>query len=141
MKNIIILLITVISPFCLIASPADIFRVDETKLESELYSINQLEVLVVQHMYLNYTELLKINPDIIELDTELNMTSDTTIKAEPPFGIPSFVWGFCLSIPGVVLVYTMTGDQDELKRSMLGCILGTGIIGGFYSCMYGLSSW
>jgi hypothetical protein len=52
--------------------------------------------------------------------------------AEPPLGIPSFLWGFCLGLPGLAVVYFLTEDSAETRKALWGCIISGVIVGGFY---------
>lgn len=58
---------------------------------------------------------------IKELNTDMEAISSIF---EPPLGIPSFIWGFCLGWVGILIVYLVTEDKDETKKALLGCVVG-----------------
>ena len=58
--------------------------------------------------------------------------------AEPPLGISSFLWGFCLGLPGLAVVYFITEDSAETRKALWGCVTSGILIGGFYVLWYAL---
>ncbi len=43
----------------------------------------------------------------------------------PPFGIPSFLWGCCFGLLGVLFVYLMTdNNKEEAQKALIGCVVG-----------------
>ncbi|MBL6963590.1 MAG: hypothetical protein ISR55_07195 [Bacteroidetes bacterium] len=122
------------------AQDASLFHMDENHLKSELEDLIELELFVRNNPDFTVLEMNNMH-DFQHIQLSHLDTSDVIIKTGPPLGIPSFIWGLCLSIPGIVLVYSLTANTDELKKAMLGCIIGTGLYGGCYSLIYGLSSW
>jgi hypothetical protein len=46
---------------------------------------------------------------------------------DAPLGIPSFVWGFCLGVPGIAIVYFVAEDKDETMKALWGCVANTAI--------------
>jgi hypothetical protein len=41
---------------------------------------------------------------------------------DAPLGIPSFVWGLCLGVPGIAIVYFVSDDKDETMKALWGCV-------------------
>ena len=64
---------------------------------------------------------------------------------EPPLGIPSFWWGFCIGVWGIAVVYFVTEDRDETKLAFKGCVVGTLVYVvlyvGFYVWILGNAFW
>ncbi|MBT4968988.1 MAG: hypothetical protein HOM80_08265 [Bacteroidetes bacterium] len=119
---------------------SSLFDIDEERVKSELKDINDLESFLTLNQGLSFQDII-ILPDFQHINFSLNDSSKTSVIKELPLGIPPFFWGFCLSIPGVIIVYAITEDEDNLKKAMMGCIPGTAIIGGCVALSYGLSSW
>ena len=46
---------------------------------------------------------------------------------EPPLGVPSLLWGFCLGIVGVVIVHLVAEDRAETRKAIIGCAISTAL--------------
>ena len=51
---------------------------------------------------------------------------------DPPLGIPSFLWGMCLGLPGLAVVYFVTEDDEETKKALWGCLVSVAVYGVLY---------
>lgn len=128
-------------------TPANPFQDDLSRLDEEFSGMTQLEQLVDARQA-SYTELAA------EQNTLLcNVTSDNNIAAsllgsvapdgETLMGIPSFWWGFCLGLIGILLIYSaIEGDarKREGKKAMIGCLVGTVVGCGIWAIFYALAA-
>ncbi len=61
----------------------------------------------------------------------------STLLPEPPLGIPSFIWGFCLGVVGILIVYLTTEDTEEAKKALLGCVIANALWLILYLVLWG----
>lgn len=53
---------------------------------------------------------------------------------EPPLGIPSFLWGCCLGVSGLIVVYIVTdNDREEVKKALNGCLVSGVVVIALYA--------
>jgi hypothetical protein len=52
----------------------------------------------------------------------------STLRGEPPLGIPSFAWGACFGVAGIAIVYFVSDDRDETKKAFTGCVVVQGVV-------------
>ena len=106
---------------------ADLFKVDDQEINAEFAQLNELEQFVEANEGLTLSEINTNNP----LVQNLNNSSDilgvlSTLRGEPPLGIPSFAWGACFGVAGVAIVYFVSDDRDETKKAFKGCVIVEG---------------
>mgnify|MGYP006998094636 CR=1 FL=1 len=129
MKNVFLfLMLSCLAAFTVQAGIADLFEVDEQHIEASFNDLNELETLVTASGS-TYADLSQTNNPVLKnLNLNTNLTANAFGAGEPALGIPSFVWGFCLSLPGVVVVYFLTDqDMDETKKALIGFAVGVGL--------------
>ena len=108
---------------------ADLFKVDDQEINAEFAQLNELEQFVEANEGLTLSEINTNNP----LVQNLNNSSDilgvlSTLRGEPPLGIPSFAWGACFGVAGVAIVYFVSDDRDETKKAFKGCVIVEGAL-------------
>ena len=74
------------------------------------------------------TEMKAENNAVVSNVNLSSKSFSSSSSSDGPFGIPSFWWGCILGPIGMLIVYVVTEDKDELKKSMWGCLAPT-IIG------------
>ncbi len=120
------------------AGSKNIFSVDIDHVYAEMADLSQLE------SYLNNNEatlssLVEQNHYLVSnMKTESYGWHSMVGLAEPAMGIPSFLWGFCLGLPGLAVVYFVTEDSAETRKALWGCITSGVLIGGFYVLWYAI---
>ncbi len=122
MKKVLLLLLTI--PFLSFAGEADLFKVDQKKVDSYMQDLESVEELVVQNET-DYTTTFDLTPvafDKVNLNTSSNFS---LVYGDPPLGIPSFVWGLCCGFAGIGIVYFTTEDTDQTKLALYGCMTTT----------------
>lgn len=104
---------------------------DSEKFKSELSGIDKVEAYIIANPNTTFEDLSKNNPEllkgiVLDIDTYLS-----TPKGEGlPGNIPAFIWGCCLSVLGLGIVYfTTDNDKDQVKKALFGCLVG-GAVGG-----------
>ncbi len=121
MKQILSFSVTLLLFVVSTAAFASDFGYDAQKVKNEFASLKAAEEYVAVH-----------DVNITELKASGVVSSDVVIKAwnpddDPLMGISPFLWGCCLGVLGIVLVYVLTdGDKDMVKKSVIGCVVGTG---------------
>ncbi|MFN0216244.1 MAG: hypothetical protein ACKVT2_18445 [Saprospiraceae bacterium] len=144
-KTVFMLALMLFSPNLLLASTshqisADLFQDDLSKLECELAVLSELEVLI-QGTSASQSQLLKEeNPLAKHLlpyaDNSSSLFSSSAPEQERLLDIPGFLWGFCCSFCGVLLVYVSIEDplakKKEGVQSIIGCAAGT----AFFLALY-----
>ncbi len=134
MKKIFLTLLFSLFAFGIQASVSDLFEIDDAALSEEFASLTQLETIVVGHSDLTFESLITEHSDLMK---SIHLQSDLSngllgFYFEPPLGIPSFVWGFCLGVAGLAVVYFMTEDKEETKKALWGCVASAAISTAFY---------
>lgn len=121
-----ILLVLLITPLFGIANDADLFKVDQKKVDTYMQDIKEIEILAQQNNN-DYNTTYDLNPNLFE-KVNLNTSLAPIIAySDTPLGIPSFVWGLCCGVSGLAVVYFITEDSDETKKALYGC-LASGVI-------------
>ncbi len=106
------------------ASDAALFSYNRDRVNQELAGISNLEQYVQNNQGVNLSELPNEFAAITnQLDRSFNPAEDTDEISNPVFGIPSFCWGFCFSVPGIILVHVITGNYDESQKAFKGCLI------------------
>jgi hypothetical protein len=108
---------------------ADLFKIDDQEINAEFSQLNELEQFVEANEGLTLSEINTNNP----LVQNLNNSSDilgvlSTLRGEPPLGIPSFAWGACFGVAGIAIVYFVSDDRDETKKAFTGCVVVQGVV-------------
>lgn len=112
---------------------AEVFQVDEQELNAEFAQLNELEQFVNANEGITISEISQDNPLVQNVTNSSDVLGIVSaLRGDPPLGIPSFLWGFCLSGAGVALVYFVADDRDETKKAFIGCAVGTGAYLIFY---------
>jgi hypothetical protein len=107
---------------------ADLFKIDDQEINAEFAQLNELEQFVEANEGLTLSEINTNNP----LVQNLNNSSDilgvlSTLRGEPPLGIPSFAWGACFGVAGIAIVYFVSDDRDETRSALTGCVVVQGV--------------
>lgn len=104
------------------ANPANLFDIDTDKIQTEMADLQALEDYVVTND-LSYDAVAETHGEYLaNLDLEKDFSNTFALESGGPVGIPSFAWGFVLGIIGVGIVYFVTDDIDETKKSVWGCV-------------------
>lgn len=104
------------------ASQADLFSVNSDAIYAEMAELVELEAHVATTNQ-TYTELQFEESALIANLSVADGMSGMYLLEGPPLGIPSFLWGFCLGVPGLAVVYFVTEDSDETKKALWGCVI------------------
>ena len=106
------------------AGNAWLFDYDQDAISSELAELSMLENFVSEHAGVTLGMLQSDN----ELTAGLGFNAADVLNSlqalEPPLGIPSFLWGFCLGWVGILITYLVSDDKEETKKALLGCVIG-----------------
>lgn len=121
-----LLSLTLIAVVCLAnaAGTADVFRLDEQKIATELSDLNAVEAYV-NSSNATLSQLYAEN-NSLAVGALIPAYGATSLAADgdgPPLGIPSMLWGFCFGILGVAFVYILTESKGETKKAFWGCVI------------------
>ena len=128
MKKITILLMVVGLFFAKasFAGTADMFNYDANKVQVELSGLDAVNQFVEQ-TDMSFSEMVQTNNAMVSTLSYGQTGAFGIQMLEPAWGIPSYAWGFCCSVPGVAVVYFVTEDMDETKKAGIGCAVGAAI--------------
>ncbi|MCF8331079.1 MAG: hypothetical protein K9H84_01360 [Bacteroidales bacterium] len=113
------------------SSKKDLFEYDEEAVNEEFAELSKLETHVSKTNS-TYSMLEVTDNSLIANVSASPDLMNYYRRGKPPLGIPSFVWGFCLSATGIGVVYFVTEDTDETKKALWGCLAG----GAVYALAY-----
>lgn len=138
MKNILVLALFAYAGISnVFASKTDLFQIDENKIYTEFSSLNQLEEFITRNEGITRGQVVALS-SAGEIDFPVSEIGNCVSLAEPPLGIPSFVWGLAGGLVGccsgygfwvgpavVAGVYFLTDeDKEEAKKAAYGCMAG-----------------
>ncbi|MDO8368638.1 MAG: hypothetical protein Q7T20_17700 [Saprospiraceae bacterium] len=118
----------------------DLFQDDLSKWDCELAPLSALEQLI-QASDITQTQLLQAEHSLTQYllpegDLSGSLFGGTEPGSELLVGIPGFLWGFCCSAFGILLVYLAVDDPASKKKqgtqAMIGCAIGTALWVGLY---------
>jgi len=137
MKKIVLLALMAFTfAFTVKAGSADLFQLDEAKISTEMAQLNELENFVATNDGVSLTNLLESNdPSVANMDFAAPTGPMGAMVGDPPLGIPSFVWGLCLGIPGIAIVYFVAEDKEQTMKAVWGCVTQTGVVLVIYILM------
>lgn len=100
-----------------------LFQLDEASLYQSVDDLSQLEAYLKANPDLSLADLEATNHPLL---SNLHLSdSPHSALVEPPLGVPSFLWGFCLGIIGLAIVYFVTEDREQTEKALIGCLVGT----------------
>lgn len=109
-----------------IAGDAQLFDLNEDQINTEFAELNELETFVTKHDGITLSQLRESNNALaLNLNLSDNGIAGLMMLEEPPLGIPSFIWGFCLGWVGLLVTYLVSDDKEETKKALIGCLVGT----------------
>lgn len=132
MKKILFVAILAMSTFSMRASVADLFSVDKATISAEMTDLNTLESFVEMNQGVTLTDVQSMNSVLTsniltEEESPFSQASILRRGGDAPLGIPSFVWGLCLGVPGLAVVYFVADDKDETMKAFYGCLAGVAL--------------
>lgn len=121
----------------------DVFTIDRSEVEDRFTNLSEIEEVVEQEN-LDVNALEASHPSLLtsptfKLSTNFSVMSALATMDDPPLGIPSFLWGMCLGLPGLAVVYFITEDDEETKKALWGCLVGVAIYGVLYVVIFVLA--
>ena len=128
MKKLGLLLVAVLMSANVFAKNASLFSYNHAKVEKALVSATVLDHFVSNNM-LTADQLNVDNPVVANFKASANAP---VMGPNSALGIPGFVWGLILGWVGILIVYLVTEDQEETKKALYGCIVGTLVGVGCY---------
>lgn len=138
MKRILLVVAFVVSTISMKASVADLFVIDDAAVSVEMADLENLESFVEMNQGVTLADVQTMNSKLTLniLSIEDSPFSQSSVLrrrgGDAPLGIPSFVWGFCLGLPGLAVVYFVADDSDETKKALWGCVANTAVGVVFY---------
>ncbi len=120
MKNAVSIAIALILWIPLTLQGADTeFSYDASRVKAELAALEKADAYLTLH---DASEAELRAQGVLSDGVVLKMWNPEEDGA--PFGIPSFIWGFCFGLLGVLFVYLMTdNNKEEAKKAFIGCVV------------------
>ena len=107
------------------SSLASLFALDEAAIYQSVEELTKLEQYLATQGETSLSQLQENGDPMI---AGIQFSSDHSLNlTEPPLGIPSFIWGFCLGFVGMAIVYFITEDREEVMSALYGCLV-SGVI-------------
>lgn len=127
-KKIFTLLFAAISTMSFATGNAELFQVDVQELTADFAQLNELESFVNANEGITIDEINIENPLVQNVANASDVLGVlASLRGDSPLGIPSLVWGLCLSWVGVLIVYFVADDRDETKKAFTGCAINAGV--------------
>jgi hypothetical protein len=127
-KTILSLLFAALGTFSFATGNAELFQVDAQELTADFAQLTELESFVNANEGITIDEINIENPMVQNVANASDVLGVlASLRGDAPLGIPSFVWGLCLGIAGVAVVYFVADDRDETKKAFTGCAVSAGI--------------
>jgi hypothetical protein len=109
-------------------NPNELIKDSKNEILLELLELNKLD----QYIGNDY-DLLKLTQEQPEMVKNVGLSSefefDTAGSDNPPLGIPGFIWGFCLGLIGMLVVYLAMSEGPDRKKqvnqALYGCLTWT----------------
>jgi hypothetical protein len=102
------------------AKTKELFVEDFEKINLIMSDLLALDSYLNDHAHVDYHALL-VHEQFKHL--QLNTHQGLLFGVQnPPFGVPSFLWGCAFGVLGVALVYFITEDDYEVRKAVWGCI-------------------
>ena len=121
------------------SSNTDVFSYDKEKINQEFAQLNELETFVGKNIGCTYTELELTNNSLIKNVAKNDVCFFARDNNNPPLDIPSFLWGCCFNVSGMMIVYMMMDGSDarpeQMDKAFKGCITSF-IVGAIGSLIY-----
>lgn len=98
---------------------------DESEVYAAFAGITDLDQYLALNIGKTYSEVSQDNNALL---TGVSSTTSLPLSVSPgelALGIPSWIWGCSFGIIGVLIVYLVTEDKDQMKKALYGCIAGT----------------
>lgn len=111
--------------------PSKILQDQKSEIDKELLQLDELSNFI-QSEKVTFQELSKLKAEYVK---DLNLKSNTNSSAvvasrtDRVLGIPGFLWGFCLGLIGILIVYIAMDEgverKKEVRSALIGCIVWT----------------
>ncbi len=111
----------------------------QAEIDAELMQLDQLSNFI-QSENITHKELLENKSfDISKLNLKSTTSSSEFVAqgSDKVLGIPGFIWGFCLGLIGILIVFIAMEEgpdrKKEVRSALLGCIVWTVLYVVLYS--------
>jgi len=132
MKRLFFVILTVIfDSLQLFAGNSELFSYNSDEAEAVMQDLKHLEQYVESTPNISLSDMLASGNSLVEGISKTCSSLSFMASMQPtenPMGIPSYMWGCCLSLSGVLIVFMLTDEQpdhrEEVRKAMKGCIVG-----------------
>ena len=108
------------------ANDADLFNYDKGSIDLLMTNLTVADNYLNDNPDVNMSELLSLGK--IAVNGVNYSMGFLAFNAEPPLGIPSFIWGCAFGWVGLLVVYLATDkDKEQTHKALIGCAVGTGL--------------
>jgi cytochrome b len=132
--TVCLLLLAAVSPVFASAN-TDLFATSETQIDEVFAPLDQLAEIVETNADadLNFVQVhFSTVASSVSLMNEL-MSASRPMEDRPVAGISGYIWGACLGIAGVAIVYFLLDDASQAYRkketthAVVGCVIATAV--------------
>jgi hypothetical protein len=104
-------------------NPADKIKDSKSEIQSELSELDNVDQFIGNEF--DFNRLSSEQPEMVK---SVKLSSDMTFAAaggeRPPLGIPGFLWGFCLGLIGMLIVYLAMSEGPDRKKQVTNALYG-----------------
>lgn len=124
MKKIVLLLFALCCQYVSLATSFETFYLDEYQIHTEMQGLFELDAFLDENPGMTWEEVQSIAQfGSLNLHPDAGAQHDASLGG--PIGIPSFIWGCCLGVVGILIVYLVEESRQETKKALIGCIVGS----------------
>ncbi len=127
-KSLILAGVFAIAGFSANASNSSLFSYDKNAVNESFKNVSAVEKYVNQN---DGVTVSSMNADGQQLVAAANLSEENSLSSsllDGPAGVPSFLWGCVLGPLGLLVVYLVTQDGDETKKSLYGCLVWGAVV-------------
>lgn len=112
-----------LSTASLSAIDSGLFDYDQATVEAKFQELDQLEAMLKADPNLEFEELRSH-----ELAEKIRLSEQpmlNTASNDPLGNIPAFLFGCVLGVAGLIVVYIISKEKEDIQMALWGCIVGT----------------
>lgn len=118
------------------AQDTNLFSYNAADIENQMAQLNSLESYLDEHPGSTFSQLEIKESFLSPSNSDLSNPFAINFIPEDVLGVPSFAWGCCFGVAGVLIVVLVGEDKEETKKALQGCVVSTGVTTVAYVAYY-----